>query len=602
VEDNPRDDGGLLEQVASRIDDNQPIDWESAEDSVDDQERAVLAELRVLAALARVYRDPEELGVPTENDSPADPSAPPLTWGTLTVLEPIGRGAFAQVYRARDNLQREVALKLFPTGRDSDDICSRVLREGSLLAKVKHRNVVVVFGVDIIDRFVGLWMEFISGRTMEQELRSRGTLGAEEATTIGLDLCRALSAVHARGLLHRDIKAQNVMREDGGRTVLMDFGAGTELVSTTANGTAPGDLAGTPLYLAPELFERRPASRASDIYSLGVLLYRMVTGGYPVDGADRSEIAQAHRNQRRRRLRDVRPDLDNAFVAVVERMLAPRPEDRFQSAAEVEEALVAAAGRRLSWWQRLGPIARVAAIAAAVVLIAALPVWWILDHRQQSGAGAVQSSVATGTPPVESPAPAGVALPPYSIKATFFKHLGDNQDLRLLPGDRVEPNDAIGMRIEASTPVHVYVVTADDRQETRLLFPLEGYTPANPLPAAKVHQLPGSDGKNDILWQVTSVGIREHFLVMASPDPLPAFEAMLKTLPAPALNQKVSYTRVPESVIGQLRGVGGLVVAAPKPGRGAQPWFGDATILPRESETVRGPWVRQLVLENRGTR
>ena len=133
-----------------------------------------------------------------------------------------------------------------------------MLREGSLLAKVRHRNVVVVHGVERSGDFVGLWMEFISGRTMEDELRARGPLSAEEATPIGVDLCQALAAVHGRGLVHRDVKAQNVMREEGGRTVLMDFGAGTELATGLRK---PHDMAGTPLYLAPELFDG-PASDA----------------------------------------------------------------------------------------------------------------------------------------------------------------------------------------------------------------------------------------------------------------------------------------------------------------------------------------------------
>ena len=130
---------------------------------------------------------------------------------------------------ARATLKRDVALKLFPvTPENADALSRRVLREGSLLAKINHRNVVVVHGVEQSNGFAGLWMEFIQGRTMEDELRTRGPLGAEEATLIGVDLCRALAAVHGRGLVHRDIKAQNVMREEGGRTVLMDFGAGTE--------------------------------------------------------------------------------------------------------------------------------------------------------------------------------------------------------------------------------------------------------------------------------------------------------------------------------------------------------------------------------------
>ena len=158
---------------------------------------------------------------------------------------------------------------------------------------------------------------------------TRGPLGAEEASLIGVDLCRALAAVHGRGLVHRDIKAQNVMREEGGRTVLMDFGAGTEL---TAGLRRSLDMAGTPLYLAPELFDGRPATRASDIYSLGVLLYRMVTREFPVAGADRTEIERAHREGRVRRLRDARPDLPSGFIQTVERALSPNPAERPQTA------------------------------------------------------------------------------------------------------------------------------------------------------------------------------------------------------------------------------------------------------------------------------
>ena len=277
-------DGALLE-LASMIDEDRPIDWDSKEVAARGaDERAVLAELRLLAALTRVYRDPDAVGLEVTfrpRSSSSTPTACPRAWGTLTVVEQVGKGGFAKVYRARDGLSRDVALKLFPvTPENSGALSGRVLREGSLLAKIRHRNVVVVHGVERSSGFVGLWMEFIHGRTMEDELRARGPLSAEEATPIGVDLCQALAAVHGRGLVHRDVKAQNVMREEGGRTVLMDFGAGTELATGLRR---PLDMAGTPLYLAPELFDGRPATRASDIYSLGVLLYRMVTREYPVE-------------------------------------------------------------------------------------------------------------------------------------------------------------------------------------------------------------------------------------------------------------------------------------------------------------------------------
>ena len=146
-------------------------------------------------------------------------------------------------------------------------------------------------------------MELIRGRTLDAELRTRGIFSAQEAKLIGLDLCRALAAVHDAGLVHRDIKARNVMREGGGRIVLMDFGTG---VSAESGLT---DVAGTPLYLAPEIFAQQGATRASDIYSLGVLLFHLVSGAYPVSGTDRIEIQRGHDEGRRTRLRDIRPDL-----------------------------------------------------------------------------------------------------------------------------------------------------------------------------------------------------------------------------------------------------------------------------------------------------
>ncbi len=185
--DHPEDDHALA--LANLIDDDQPIDWESeAVVATSDEERAVLAELRVLAALTRVYRDPDAVGA-TEVMAPADPAHPPTSWASLTILEQIGRGGFASVYRARDVLGRNVALKLFPiTQENAGALSSRVLREGSLLARIEHANVVTVYGVERSNGCDGLWMQFINGRTLEQELQARGPLSGEEAALIGLDL------------------------------------------------------------------------------------------------------------------------------------------------------------------------------------------------------------------------------------------------------------------------------------------------------------------------------------------------------------------------------------------------------------------------------
>ncbi len=214
-------------------------------------------------------------------------------------------------------------------------MASQFLAEGRLLARVAHPNVITVYGAESVEGRVGLWMEFIRGLTLEDVLKQHGAFSAREATFIGLDLCRALAAVHATGLVHRDVKAANVMREQGGRIVLMDFGAGGDL-ETKGDGE---QMAGTPLYLAPEIFAGRPATVRSDLYSLGVLLYRLATGAYPVSGATLAELAAAHRDGRFVRLRDARPNLPDGFVHVVERALSPSPENRFESAGAMEQAL-----------------------------------------------------------------------------------------------------------------------------------------------------------------------------------------------------------------------------------------------------------------------
>lgn len=589
MENDIRDDEVGLLALASMIDEDQPIDWDSEEGSRGDDERAVLAELRVLAALTRVYRDPDAVGLETEPLVLVGPERLPTTWGSLTVLEPVGKGGFARVYRARDALGRDVALKLFPvTPENAGALSSRVLREGSLLAKVNHHNVVVIHGVNQSKDFVGLWMQFINGRTMEDELRARGPLSAEEATPIGVDLCRALAAVHGRGLVHRDVKAQNVMREEGGRTVLMDFGAGTEL---TTGLRKSHDMAGTPLYLAPELFDGQPATRASDIYSLGVLLYRMVTREYPVEGADRSAIARAHREGRVKRLRDVRPDLPGGFIQAVERALSPDPNVRPQTAGAFEAALTGKnVDRRDDDWTWR----RVAAIAAALV-VAAVPVWWFLAN-QRIVPGIDNPSTTTAVE--RAPATAPVAVDPsYTVTARLLR-TRKGVETALTSGTELVGGDELSMRIETSTEAYVYLINADDAGKSFRLFPLPDHKPDNPLGPSKMHRLPG----DDVNWQVTNEGGREHFVIVVTPIRSEAFEAVVRTIPPATAGRAVTRAAIEPSSIGVLRSVGGLVSTRPT-ARATEPsllWYDTAGELTGQQETASGAWMRRLTVRGSG--
>jgi hypothetical protein len=183
-----------------------------------------------------------------------------------------------------------------------------------------------VYGIELHDERWGIWLELVRGLTLAQLLQQQGRYSADEATLVGLQVCDALSAVHSAGLVHRDVKAHNVMREEGGRLVLMDFGAAHEIGSVTPSA------GGTPLYLAPELLQGQAATARSDIYSLGVLLFHLVSNKYPCDGISIEEIRDAHTLGLHVRASDFRPDLPESFVAILEKALCSDPQGRYSSA------------------------------------------------------------------------------------------------------------------------------------------------------------------------------------------------------------------------------------------------------------------------------
>lgn len=264
---------------------------------------------------------------------PVRPNLPvPKSWGPFRILQKVGQGGFGEVYRAFDpTLEREVALKLLrPRGDASADGDSKaVLREARLMARVRHPNVVSVYGVDTHDGRVGFWSDFVRGKTLSELLTQQGPFGPKEAANIIIDLAKAVSAVHAAGLLHRDIKAGNAMREEGGRILLMDFG----LTHEQDDGVR---FAGTPVYMAPEILAGQPASVASDIYALGVLLFHLLTAKYPVSEPSTRPGAATPSRQR---LLDLRSDLPEPLARVVEKATDSDPSKRYPTAGSLIAAL-----------------------------------------------------------------------------------------------------------------------------------------------------------------------------------------------------------------------------------------------------------------------
>jgi len=304
------------------------VDWtKESSEIIADERRQVLFELQALERLMQVHG--ASFNPTAEGPDGADGLK---RWGDFQLREPIGAGRFGTVYRGWDaNLERDVAIKLLDVaGVDR----AAYLREARHLARVRHANVVHVYGAAEFDEIPGFWMELVEGKTLAQVFQERGPFGIEELVGVGGMLCSALAAVHRAGLVHQDVKAQNVMREPDGRLVLMDLGAGSGI------GHDGRPQSGTPRYMAPELFEGGVASVQSDIYSLGVLLFLLATGEFPIMARTYDEIAAQHRGRRGRALRALRPDFPSGFLDASDRVLSADPLTRFASAAEFSASIL----------------------------------------------------------------------------------------------------------------------------------------------------------------------------------------------------------------------------------------------------------------------
>ena len=357
--------------AAARIADGEYVDWGTVTDTLPSPEdRALADELALVARIAAGHRELHRL-LPGDPDTPPNLIPDRARWGHLDLLNIVGRGSYGTVYRAWDTrLERLVALKLFHGASNPE----AVMQEGRMLARMRHENVVTVYGADVSDGVAGIWMELVHGRTLEAIVRKDGPMSARDAAAVGVDIARALDAVHDAGLVHCDVKAQNVVRETTGRVVLMDLGAG-RLAPEYRDTDEKVEVAGTPRYMAPELFKSgSTATEATDIYSFGVLLYFIATGRFPTEGRTLGELKGAHESGRITPLREARKDLPGAFVDVVTRAIDPDPARRPRSATAIEGALETVAERAtarqiFSRWQAWLAVAIVAAVVIGALLM-----------------------------------------------------------------------------------------------------------------------------------------------------------------------------------------------------------------------------------------
>jgi hypothetical protein len=571
--------------LVDSISEDAPIEWSGPDLPPDgDDEARRLEALKNLSAIAqfnrRLQRSPDADPAPGAPDG-AEPKGVGQ-WGPLVLMEKIGEGSHGEVWRAWEGrLKRTVALKFLKAS--DPEAGRRLLEEGSHLAGIRHSGVAQVHGIETHDGRIGLWMEWLDGETLDEIVARRGTLSGREAALIGIELCRTLASVHHGGLLHRDVKASNVVRTRGGRIVLNDFGLGRRIDESGSDRVS-----GTPMYMAPEVLDGRATTTASDLYSLGVLLYFLVTGRYPFDARTVSELKAARRAGHARRLRDERPDLPARFIGAVEQALAENPEDRYRSAGEMEAALaeVVAEG------ELSGPAAPAGHRPRSVRKFPAPLAVLIALATIAGGLSYLFSRPADNTPLA--------GHPDYEVEASFILQ-GDAGYEPLVSGNAVAPGDRLSLDFQASEPLHVYVLNEDDSGESYLLFPGPAYDLGNPLPEGITHRIPGTIAGNDANWKVTSAGGREHFLIVASPEPLPGLERELAGVDVPRVDRPVTAAplrlRIPAGEL--LRGVGGLemsAAAANQPRRMTDIVRG----LAGREAGVSGVWIRKVVLENPG--
>jgi eukaryotic-like serine/threonine-protein kinase len=290
----------------------------------------------------------------------------------LTIAEryelegPLGHGAMATVDLARDvELDRPVALKRLAENLARDaELRARFLREARLAARLAHPNVVRVYDVGEDDGRPFIAMEYVDGETLADLLARRGELPPGEAAALGVQICRALEAAHAAGLVHRDVKPHNLLLRKDGQLKLGDFGIAFGLGGTRL--TTAGTVLGTAAYLAPEQARGEDVTAAADLYGLGAVLYELLTGRPPRTPSSVSELAAPTEIL-------APPGAPRAISDVVMRCLEPDPRRRPRSAAEVERALSTpphdAPTRRLPSRERRRPTLVVVLVAGAFAAI-----------------------------------------------------------------------------------------------------------------------------------------------------------------------------------------------------------------------------------------
>ena len=283
--------------------------------------------------------------------------------GAYLIQSRLGEGGMARVYKAyHARLRRDVAIKVIATHRHSDDHAdfqARFEREAQLIASLEHNNIVAVYDFGEIDNLTYLVMQYVGGGTLRDQLLNEQPLDPRRAAHYTLQMARALHHAHQRGIVHRDIKPQNMLvsGSDPNHLLLSDFGiaklfdASQETTWTDFSGgsmpanpqlTSADQIVGTADYMAPEQINKGPVDARTDVYALGVVLYQMLSGRVPFQSTTLVGLLYQHVHTPPRPIREVNPSVPEALARITARALEKAPTARFQTAEEMAQALEAA--------------------------------------------------------------------------------------------------------------------------------------------------------------------------------------------------------------------------------------------------------------------
>src|SRR5881296_2314450 len=307
------------------------------------------------------------------------------------ILDELGRGGMAIVFKAREKqLEREVAIKVLPFSLAFDkEFVERFQREARTSAKLEHPSIIPIYRVGKSGRVIYFVMKFLRGKPLASVLAARGSLPPAEIRQILVQVARALAYAHKSGIVHRDIKPDNIMFDEHGQAVVTDFGIAKAATGGKLTGT--GMSIGTPHYMSPEQARAQALDGRSDLYSLGVVAFQCLTGRVPFDGEDSFSIGYKHIMEEL-----PTPPLETydqrTLFEIIKKMTAKAPDDRFQGAEELAQVLeaggaFAAVGLATAATKAIPSLAGVRLAGALTTPLPGVPGKPAEHHKRSVGAG-----------------------------------------------------------------------------------------------------------------------------------------------------------------------------------------------------------------------